>query len=38
MIVYVHLSLFITRKYIIINSNLKLINAKILSFYSIDIP
>ena len=33
----VHLLLFITRKYTIINANLKLINVKIHSFYSIDI-
>ena len=32
-----HLSLFITKKYTIINANLQLINAKIHSFYSIDI-
>ena len=32
----IHLLLFITRKYTIINANLKL-NAKIHSFYSIDI-
>ena len=31
----VHLLLFITRKYAIINVNLKLINVKICSFYSI---
>ena len=31
------LLLFITKKYTIINANLKLINAKIHSFYSIDI-
>ena len=34
---YLHLLLFITRKYTIINANVKLINAKIHSFYSIDI-
>ena len=33
----VHLLLFITRKYSIINADLKLINAKIHSFYSVDI-
>ena len=32
-----HLLLFITRKYTIINANPKLINAKIHSFYSIGI-
>ena len=32
-----HLLLFISRKYTIINANLKLINVKIHSFYSIDI-
>ena len=32
-----HLLQFITRKYSVINANLKLINAKIHSFYSIDI-
>ena len=32
-----HLLLFITRKYTIISANLKLVNAKIHSFYSIDI-
>ena len=32
-----HLLLFITRKYTIINANLKLINAKLHSFYSVDI-
>ena len=32
-----HLLLFITRRYTIINANLKLINAKIHSFYSIDV-
>ena len=31
-----HLLLFITRKYTIINANLKLINAKVHSFYSIN--
>ena len=36
-IIVVHLLLFITRKYTIINANLKLINAKINSFYSMDI-
>ena len=33
----IHLWLFITRKQTIVNANLKLINAKIHSFYSIDI-
>ena len=33
----IHLLLFVTRKYTIISGNLKLINAKIYSFYSIDI-
>ena len=37
MMVIVRLLLFITRKYTIINTNLKLINAKIHSFYSIHI-
>ena len=32
-----HLLLFITREYTIINANLKLINAKIHLFHSIDI-
>ena len=32
-----HLLLFIIRKYTIINVNLKLINEKIHSFYSIDV-
>ena len=32
-----HLLMFITRKYTIINANLKLVNAKMHSFYSIDI-
>ena len=32
-----HLLLFITRKYTIINAHLKVINTKIHSFYSIDI-
>ena len=35
-LIYIHLLLFITRKYTIIDANLKLINAKIHSFYSID--
>ena len=34
----IHLLLFITRKYTIINASLKLTNAKIHSFYSINIP
>ena len=34
---YIHLLPLITRKYTIINANLKLINAKIHSCYSIDI-
>ena len=33
---YLHLLLFIARKYTIINANLKLINAKIHSFYPVD--
>ena len=33
----IHLLLFITRKYTIINANLEVINAKIRSFYPIDI-
>ena len=33
----VYLLLFITKKYTIIHANLKLINAKIHSFYSVDI-
>ena len=32
-----HLFLFITRKYTVIKANLKFINAKIHSFYSINI-
>ena len=32
-----HLLLFITRKYTVINANVKLINSKIHSLYSIDI-
>ena len=33
----IHFLLFITRKYTVINANLELINAKIHSFYLLDI-